>query len=80
MPKITFTGDPRAPGRDPADCKLFGYVFPFGEPVEVEDKTIAERLARHSHFTAEAAAGEDTAPTDRMAKARAARAAKKAAQ
>ena len=77
MTTITFTGDPRAPGTDPATCELFGIVFPLGEPVEVSDKAIGARLAKHSHFTV----GEsDVLPSGRMAKARAARAAKKAAQ
>jgi hypothetical protein len=45
-----FSGDPIALNTDPDTCDVFGMVFPFGEPVEVED-VIAERLRRHSHFT-----------------------------
>lgn len=51
MATFTFSGDPNAPGTDPATCEVFGMTFPFGEKVKVEDAEIAEKLRRHSHFT-----------------------------
>lgn len=50
MATATFTGDPRAPGFDPALVELHGIAFPLNEPIEVPD-AIALRLSSHSHFT-----------------------------
>lgn len=50
MPTVVFSGDPRAPGTDPAECVMFGVTFPLSEPVEAPDE-IADRLRTHSHFT-----------------------------
>lgn len=51
MAQFTFTGDPRAPGTDPATCEMGGLVFPLGIPVTV-DEALAKRLQSHTHFTA----------------------------
>jgi hypothetical protein len=51
MATFTFTGDPRAPGTDPLTCEMGGVVFTFLVPTPVEDKALAEKLRRHSHFT-----------------------------
>ena len=51
MATFVFSGDPKAPGRDPAECGMFGMTFPFGKEVEVKDKEITKRLRRHNHFT-----------------------------
>lgn len=66
MAQVTFTGDPRFPGTDPAEQEFFGIVFPLNEAVEVEDDAIVAKLRRHSHFTV------DGAPTkaESLAKAR----------
>lgn len=76
MASITFTGDPNAPGTDPASIEMFGIEFPLNKAVEVEDAKIAERLSRHSHFSGDF----EPKPTkaDHLAKARAAKAAKAA--
>ena len=50
MPLVTFTGDPRAPGTDPAILEHRGHIFPLGEAVDVP-ASVAARLAGHSHFT-----------------------------
>lgn len=50
MAQITFTGDPLAPGTDPASIELDGVSFPFGVAVDVSDEALAAKLARHSHF------------------------------
>lgn len=51
MAKFIFSGDPRAPGTDPATAEFGGVVFTFLEPTEVDDPALAEKLRRHSHFT-----------------------------
>lgn len=83
MAQVTFSGDPRNPGTDPAKLVMHGVTFPLGQPVEVADD-IAAKLRTHSHFTADGEAPVEkpveTAKGDRMAKARAARAAKKVAE
>lgn len=82
MAHITFSGDPRAPGTDPAGLVMHGISFPFGQAVEVADAAIVAKLRSHSHFTVEGEAAEPTeAPAkpskaDNLAKARAAKAAK----
>lgn len=53
MPKVTFTGDPRAPGTDPQVLPMHGIEFPFGRAVDVADE-IATKLSTHSHFSVEA--------------------------
>jgi hypothetical protein len=50
MPKVTFTGDPKAPGFDPEFVEMHGIIFPYGQPVEVED-AVANKLSNHSHFS-----------------------------
>lgn len=79
MAKITFSGDPRCPGTDPAKLVMHGITFPLGQAVEVADDKIVAKLRSHSHFTVDGEA-EKPAKPDPMAKARAARAAKKAAE
>lgn len=66
MAQVTFTGDPRFPGTDPAEQEFFGIVFPLDKAVDVEDDAIVAKLRRHSHFTV------DGAPTkaESLAKAR----------
>jgi hypothetical protein len=54
MPKVTFTGDPRAPGTDPQALTMHGVAFPFGVAVEASDE-IAAKLSSHSHFAVEVA-------------------------
>lgn len=51
MATFVFSGDPKAPGTDPAECGMVGMVFPLNKPVEVSDEGKAEKLRRHSHFT-----------------------------
>lgn len=62
MAKFTFTGDPKAPGTDPAECILGGVTFPFGEAVDVENKDLIKRLKTHSHFTEGETAPEPKKP------------------
>lgn len=57
MTKITFSGDPRAPGTDPATCEFGGIVFPLNEAVEVTDAALIARLSTHNHFTVEPSHG-----------------------
>lgn len=66
MTNVTFTGDPRAPGADPALSEMYGITFPFNKPVEVEDAGVVAKLRRHNHFTV------DGVPTkgESLAKAR----------
>lgn len=64
MATFVFSGDPRAPGCDPATCEIFGMVFPHGKPVEVKDDATAEKLRRHSHFTEGKAAAKTEQPSD----------------
>lgn len=66
MARFIFTGDPANPGTDPDELTIFGVTFPHGKPISV-DEAIADRLRRHSHFREE----------DRMAAARAAKAARR---
>lgn len=47
--KLTFIGDPSGAPNPPV-CRIFGYEFPIGEPVSVEDEAIAKKLSRNSHF------------------------------
>lgn len=51
MAQFTFSGDPRAPGTDPAQAEIGGVIFPFGKAVTVEDEALAAKLRTHSHFT-----------------------------
>lgn len=63
MAKFTFTGDPRAEGKDRTEGgEIFGIAYEAGKPFEVPDDAtakgadgvpfnIAERLRRHNHFT-----------------------------
>lgn len=51
MAVFTFTGDPRAPGTDPAVCEINGIKFPLGVAVTIDDDATATKLRRHSHFT-----------------------------
>lgn len=51
MTTFVFSGDPKAKGKDPAVCEMYGISFPLGEPVDVADENTADRLRRHNHFT-----------------------------
>lgn len=74
MAQITFSGDPRNPGTNPAEAEFFGIKFPLGKPVEVADEKIVAKLRSHSHFTVDG----PVTKTEALTKARAAKAAKKA--
>lgn len=50
MAKFTYIGVDEA--ADPNGTQAFGLYFPVGEPVEVEDKAVAAKLAGHPHFKA----------------------------
>lgn len=50
MAQVTFSGDPRSPGTDPATAVFHGVTFPLGKPAEVSED-VARKLATHSHFT-----------------------------
>ena len=73
MAKVTFSGDPKAPGTDPAECEMFGIKFPLDREIEVNDDAVVARLRSHSHFTIDGPATKGEA----LVKARAAKAAKK---
>ena len=48
---FVYTGDPNAPGEDPAYCPAFDYIFELnGDAVTVMPEH-AEKLALNSHFT-----------------------------
>jgi hypothetical protein len=48
---FVFTGDPNAPGQDPAWIEMHGYMFGLnGRKITVIPE-IAAKLANHSHFT-----------------------------
>ena len=48
---FVFTGDPTAPGQDPAWCSAHGYMFKLGGAAVTVKPEHADRLATHSHFT-----------------------------
>ena len=73
MANVTFSGDPKAPGTDPAEQEFFGIKFPLGKAVEVSDDAIVAKLRSHSHFTIDGPATKGEA----LVKARAAKASKK---
>lgn len=75
MANVTFSGDPRALGTDPAEAEFFGIKFPLGQPVEVADDAIVARLRSHTHFTIDGPATKG----ESLAKARAVKASKKMA-
>lgn len=72
MAKVTFSGDPKAPGTDPAEAEFFGIKFPLGEAIDVEDDAIVAKLRSHSHFTVDGPVSKG----ESLAKAREAKAAK----
>ncbi len=79
MAQVTFSGDPRNPGTDPAKLVMHGVMFPLGKPVEIEDEAVVAKFRSHSHFTVEGEAPVEPAKpskADHLAKARAAKAAK----
>lgn len=72
--KATWLGGPG----EPEACEWMGVTFPVNEPVEITDEFMIRKAKGNPFFDVEDdAEGE---PSDRMAKARAARAAKRAAQ
>lgn len=75
MAQVTFSGDPKAPGTDPAEAVFFGIKFPLGQSVDVADDKIVAKLRSHSHFTVDG----PVTKTESLAKARAVKAAKKPA-
>jgi hypothetical protein len=49
--EFVFTGDPNAPGEDPAWCSDYGYMFQLNGRAITVAPEIAAKLANHSHFT-----------------------------
>jgi hypothetical protein len=49
--EFVFTGDPNAPGTDPAWCSDYGYMFQLNGRAITVAPEIAAKLANHSHFT-----------------------------
>lgn len=50
--QFRFIGDPRHNGDGPDPMRVFGYVFPKGEPVEVSDPHAIRKLSANNHFEA----------------------------
>ena len=48
---FVFTGDPNAPGEDPAWIEMHGYMFGLNGRAITVVPDIAKKLAIHSHFT-----------------------------
>lgn len=57
MAKFTYIGVEDAAEED--GTTAFGIFFPLGEPVEVENKAVAAKLAGHPHFAASRWASTD---------------------
>jgi hypothetical protein len=49
--EFVFTGDPNAPGEDPAWCSDYGYMFQLNGRAITVAPEVAVKLANHSHFT-----------------------------
>jgi hypothetical protein len=49
--EFVFTGDPNAPGEDPAWCSDYGYMFQLNGRAITVAPDVAVKLANHSHFT-----------------------------
>ena len=49
--EFVFTGDPNAPGQDPAWCSANGYMFGLNGRAITVTPDVAVKLASHSHFT-----------------------------
>mgnify|MGYP003552877146 FL=1 len=77
--KATWLGGPG----EPDHCEWMGVIFPKGEPVEITDEFMIRKAKGNKFFVVEdEAEGEAPKPSkaDHLAKARAAKAMKKAAE
>ena len=48
MMDFVFIGD--SSGHGPVELRMFGYVFPKGEPVSVVDENVIAKLSQNGHF------------------------------
>lgn len=61
-----FIGD--SDGHGPENIELFGYVFPKGEPVSVEDENAIAKLSQNHHFAVDETVIEAEKSLDEMTK------------